>query len=258
MPYLWSGGLLAYIDRLEQCHFHNIETNTARSSLQPMQVSVSRAAQRTLLPRVNCIASRHQRIRCARFYFHKNEHLAVEYHEVYLVPPITRCPPVRRQNPVSDPFQVRPRQPLPSPTRFTRHPACLTQTGFPMPCPKPLQPCEHRRHETQKTPKNKKALSARGDFERALGNWMQGLDLNQGPSGYEPDELPDCSTLRIGRLARAQRLSTRFSHFFATSFHNRFTFTAQGPCRHRFGKNALALARTPLCFCRSLSVKTHT
>ena len=26
--------------------------------------------------------------------------------------------------------------------------------------------------------------------------WVQGLDLNQGPSGYEPDELPTCSTLR--------------------------------------------------------------
>jgi hypothetical protein len=23
------------------------------------------------------------------------------------------------------------------------------------------------------------------------------LDLNQGPSGYEPDELPDCSTPRF-------------------------------------------------------------
>ena len=28
------------------------------------------------------------------------------------------------------------------------------------------------------------------------GNWVQGLDLNQRPSGYEPDELPSCSTLR--------------------------------------------------------------
>ena len=27
-------------------------------------------------------------------------------------------------------------------------------------------------------------------------DWVQGLDLNQGPSGYEPDELPDCSTLQ--------------------------------------------------------------
>ena len=26
-------------------------------------------------------------------------------------------------------------------------------------------------------------------------NWVQGSDLNRGPSGYEPDELPDCSTL---------------------------------------------------------------
>ena len=28
-------------------------------------------------------------------------------------------------------------------------------------------------------------------------NWLRGLDLNQGPSGYEPDELPDCSTPRL-------------------------------------------------------------
>jgi len=26
---------------------------------------------------------------------------------------------------------------------------------------------------------------------------LRGLDLNQGPSGYEPDELPDCSTPRL-------------------------------------------------------------
>ncbi len=29
-------------------------------------------------------------------------------------------------------------------------------------------------------------------------NWLRGLDLNQGPSGYEPDELPGCSTPRYG------------------------------------------------------------
>ena len=28
------------------------------------------------------------------------------------------------------------------------------------------------------------------------GKWLQGRDLNPRPSGYEPDELPDCSTLR--------------------------------------------------------------
>ena len=32
--------------------------------------------------------------------------------------------------------------------------------------------------------------------EGGLNNWVQGLDLNQRPSGYEPDELPGCSTLQ--------------------------------------------------------------
>ena len=27
-----------------------------------------------------------------------------------------------------------------------------------------------------------------------LKSWLRGLDLNQRPSGYEPDELPGCST----------------------------------------------------------------
>ena len=27
-------------------------------------------------------------------------------------------------------------------------------------------------------------------------NWLRGMDLNHRPSGYEPDELPDCSIPR--------------------------------------------------------------
>jgi membrane-bound lytic murein transglycosylase A len=28
------------------------------------------------------------------------------------------------------------------------------------------------------------------------GSWLRGLDLNQRPLGYEPNELPGCSTPR--------------------------------------------------------------
>ena len=37
------------------------------------------------------------------------------------------------------------------------------------------------------------AISCRHPAE----NWLRGLDLNQRPSGYEPDELPGCSTPRL-------------------------------------------------------------
>ena len=31
---------------------------------------------------------------------------------------------------------------------------------------------------------------------RGFWSWWRGADLNHRPSGYEPDELPDCSTPR--------------------------------------------------------------
>ena len=36
----------------------------------------------------------------------------------------------------------------------------------------------------------------KGCLAPAPATWLRGLDLNQRPSGYEPDELPDCSTPR--------------------------------------------------------------
>ena len=35
---------------------------------------------------------------------------------------------------------------------------------------------------------------------RVRQSWLRGLDLNQRPSGYEPDELPGCSTPRVSVL----------------------------------------------------------
>jgi hypothetical protein len=41
-----------------------------------------------------------------------------------------------------------------------------------------------------------RAIDMIGAGLAAFSNWLRGWDLNPGPSGYEPDELPDCSTPR--------------------------------------------------------------
>ena len=41
------------------------------------------------------------------------------------------------------------------------------------------------------------------------GNWLRGWDLNPRPSGYEPDELPGCSTPRSEFFILAEKKARR-------------------------------------------------
>src|SRR5687768_3641535 len=46
-------------------------------------------------------------------------------------------------------------------------------------------------------------------FQRLTNDWrwLRGQDLNLRPLGYEPNELPDCSTPRHGGISEAAGLS---------------------------------------------------
>jgi hypothetical protein len=48
----------------------------------------------------------------------------------------------------------------------------------------------------------------RPDGLSGLEDWLRGQDLNLGPSGYEPDELPGCSTPRQRKRIRKRRFIT--------------------------------------------------
>lgn len=68
-------------------------------------------------------------------------------------------------------------------------------------------PARPERHGTRLLGGRRLSTSAPSESARSSETWLQGTDSNRRPRGYEPRELPDCSTLQKGR----QR-STRCAH----------------------------------------------
>src|SRR5208282_6595626 len=60
------------------------------------------------------------------------------------------------------------------------------------------------------------ALRRIGRVENGM-DWLRGLDLNQRPLGYEPNELPDCSTPHC-QYTQSARTCQRFFWFESLEF----------------------------------------
>src|SRR5260370_17267052 len=90
---------------------------------------------------------------------------------------------------------------------------------------------------------------------RGLG-WLRGRDLNPRPSGYEPDELPGCSTPRFFKETHNAFSSTPTQPFFGeilATRRRRTKFEASKQSQHailnprspRLGIIILTRAQTP-------------
>ena len=64
-------------------------------------------------------------------------------------------------------------------------------------------------HSTAAAPKLAGRILQHIEELRRPQNWLRGRDLNPRPSGYEPDELPGCSTPRLDNGTMAAGLAER-------------------------------------------------
>src|SRR5437764_2188228 len=58
------------------------------------------------------------------------------------------------------------------------------------------------------TLKKKVVTDSSGEIQFCCKGWLRGVDLNHRPLGYEPNELPDCSTPRFDDNSRAMQRQT--------------------------------------------------
>src|SRR2546429_4329208 len=83
----------------------------------------------------------------------------------------------------------------------------------------------------------------------AAATWLRGVDLNHRPLGYEPNELPDCSTPRVYFNINSLACGVRRRLLVLWGRWPRCRFVLLGLCRLCRSGNLLG-GRLCICRCR--------